>query len=95
MDLFGAFNVLCYLCQAIPGFNFVDVPDVILPRVDGEQASVGVIELKHSTDRFLLFSECVSCLSVANKPEIVHRVTGSLSEKQAREQKVSVFTSSD
>lgn len=34
------------LCQAIPGGNFVDVPDVVLPSVDGEQASVGVIELK-------------------------------------------------
>lgn len=46
----GLTSVMCNLCQAIPGVNFVDVPDVILPSVDGEQASVGVVELKHSTD---------------------------------------------
>lgn len=38
------------LCQAVPGVHFVDFPDVILPSVDGEQASVGVVELKNSTD---------------------------------------------
>lgn len=41
---------MCNLGQAIPGVNFVDFPDVVLPSVDGEQASVGVVELKHSTD---------------------------------------------
>lgn len=41
---------MCNLCQAIPGVNFVDIPDVIFPSVDGEEASVGVIELKSSTD---------------------------------------------
>lgn len=45
----------------------MDVPDVVLPSVDGEQAGVGVIELKHSTDCCHRSSECVSCLSVANK----------------------------
>lgn len=58
---------MCNLCQAIPGVNFVDIPDVILPSVDGEEASVGVIELKNNTDWCHLFSQCVSCLSVVNK----------------------------
>lgn len=41
----------------------MDVPDVILPSVDGEQASVGVIELQHSTDCCHPFSGCVSSAS--------------------------------
>lgn len=49
------------LCQAIPGVNFVDVPDVVLASVDGEQARVGVIELK---DRLMSSSLQVHGLSI-------------------------------
>lgn len=44
--LCGGSDVFSNLCHAIPGVNFVDVPDVVLPSVDGEQAGVRVIELK-------------------------------------------------
>lgn len=42
---------MSYLCQAIPGVDFVDIPDVVFSRIDGEQASVGVVELNKSTDK--------------------------------------------
>lgn len=35
-----------HLRQAVPGVDFVDFPDVVLSGVDGEQAGVGVVELK-------------------------------------------------
>lgn len=35
-----------HLGQTVPGVDSVDLPDVVFPRVDGEQAGVGVIELK-------------------------------------------------
>lgn len=61
-----------YLCEAVPGVNFVDVPDVILPSVDGEQASVGVIELKHSTNViFSLNAFPASALQINIKRSIV------------------------
>lgn len=44
-------GVMSYLCQAIPGVDFVDIPDVVFSREDGEQASVGVVELNKSTDK--------------------------------------------
>lgn len=42
---------MSYLCQAIPGVDFVDIPDVVFSREDGEQASVGVVELNKRTDK--------------------------------------------
>lgn len=39
-----------YVCQAVPGIDFVDVPDVVFSSEDGEQASVGVIELNKQRD---------------------------------------------
>lgn len=44
-------GVVSYLCQAIPGVDFVYIPDVVFSREDGEQASVGVVELNKRTDK--------------------------------------------
>lgn len=35
-----------HLRQAVPGVDLVDVPDVVFSSEDGEQAGVGVVELK-------------------------------------------------
>lgn len=43
-------GVTSYVCQAVPGIDFVDVPDVVFSSEDGKQASVGVVELNRRTD---------------------------------------------
>ena len=35
-----------HLRQSVPGVDLVDLPDVVSSGVDGEQAGVGVVELK-------------------------------------------------
>lgn len=37
---------MSYMCHAVPGVHFVDFPDVIFSGEDGEQSSVGVVELQ-------------------------------------------------